>query len=437
MNGLVIQGGHVVDPANGVDAARDVFISRGKIAAVGRKPRGLTVSRRIDARGLLVLPGIIDLCARFPPPGAPGAPGNSQRAGFESEARAAVAGGITRMVCPPDTTPVVDTPAMVRMLCERAGAGNATGLARVHPLGALTVNLDGARLTDMALLMDAGCVGLSNGLRAVENTLVMRRAMQYASTYDLTVFVTPRDPWLHGNGVVHEGEVSARLGLPAIPEAAETVGVARDLALIETSGARAHFHLLSSARAVEMVAEARARGLPVTASVAIHHLHLNEIHIGAFDARYKVFPPLRTARDQRALVRGVGGGVISAICSDHQPHGADAKLAPFAEAAPGVAGLDTLLTKTMQLVAQGALPRATAVAALTANPAAVIGVDAGHLGPGAPADVCLFDPSAEWQMTAPAMQSEGKNSPWRNQTMTGRVTGACVDGKYKSREELG
>jgi len=425
---LIIKGGHVIDPANAIDAKRDVYISRGQIAALaapGRKPRGLsnfTAARTIDARGLLVLPGLIDLCARLRAPG-------DAAAAFDSEARAARAGGITRLVCPPDTTPVVDTPAMVRLLCERAGAG----LARVHPLAALTVGLDGARLTDMALLMDAGCVGVSNALRAVENSLVMRRAMQYASTYDLPVFVTPRDSHLHGNGVVHEGEVSTRLGLPAIPEAAETVGVARDLALIETTAARAHFHLLSTARAVEMVAEARARGLPVTASVAAHHLHLNETHIGAFDARYKVFPPLRTARDQAALVAGVASGVISAICSDHQAHGADAKLAPFAEAAPGISGLDTLLTKTMQLVAQGKLARAAAVAALTANPAAIIGVDAGHLSPGAPADACLFDPAAAWRLTAEAMQSAGKNSPWRGEELTGRVVGAVVGGKYRGR----
>lgn len=427
MSGIVIAGGRVVDPANGVDATRDVFIRRGKIVAVCKAggagktaaPADFETARRIDARGLLVLPGLVDLCAR----GQGDAP-------LDSETRAAVAGGITRMVCPPDTTPVIDTPAMVRMIRGRAGGG----LARIHPLGALTAHLAGERLTDMALLMDAGCVGLSNGLRAVENTLVMRRAMQYASTYDLPVFVTPRDPWLHGNGVVHEGEVSTRLGLPAIPEAAETVGVARDLALMETSGARAHFHLLSSARAVEMLAEAKARGLPVTASVAVHHLHLNETHIGAFDARYKVFPPLRTARDQRALVRGVETSVISAICSDHQPRGADAKLAPFAEAAPGIAGLETLLPLTMRLVGDG-LPLATAVAALTANPAAIIGVDAGHLSPGAAADVCLFDPAREWIPADDTIVSGGKNTPWHGETLRGKVAATIVGGKVVYREQ--
>ncbi|MDD9857698.1 MAG: dihydroorotase [Gammaproteobacteria bacterium] len=420
--GLVIQGGRVIDPANAIDAVRDVYISRGKIAGIGRKPKAFGAAQRIDAAGLLVLPGLIDLCARLREAG---------EAPLDSETRAAAGGGITRMVCPPDTTPVIDTPAMVRMIQSRAGAG---GFARIHPLGALTAGLGGERLTDMALLMDAGCVGLSNGLRAVENTLVMRRAMQYASTYDLPVFVTPRDPWLHGNGVVHEGEISTRLGLPAIPEAAETVGVARDLALMETSGARAHFHLLSSARAVEMLAEAKARGLPVTASVAVHHLHLNETHIGAFDARYKVFPPLRTARDQRALVRGVEDGIISAICSDHQPHGADAKLAPFAEAAPGIAGLETLLPLTMRLVDDGALPLPTAVAALTANPAAIIGIDAGHLGVGAAADLCLFDPRREWTPGADTLLSSGKNTPWCGQPLRGKVTLTLVGGKAAYRD---
>jgi len=296
-------------------------------------------------------------------------------------------------------------------------------------LGALTTNLGGERLADMALLMDAGCIGVSNGLKAVENTLVMRRAMQYASTYGLPVFVTPQDSWLQGNGVVHEGEVSTRLGLPAIPEAAETVGVARDLALTETSGARAHFDLISSGRAVEMIAEAKTRGLPVSASVAIHHLHLNENHIGTFDTRYKVFPPLRTEKDQLALIRGVVEGTISAICSDHQPHGADAKLAPFVEAAPGIAGVDTLLTLTMKLVDQAEIPLSTAIAALTVNPASIIGIDAGHLGVGAVADLCLFDPAMNWTLDQESMRSNGKNSPWFGQSFNGKVVTTIIEGK--------
>ncbi len=420
---ILIAGGRLIDSANDMDDIRDVYVAGGKVAAVckkGGKVKNFTVDRRIDATGLLVLPGLIDLCARLREPGA------THIATIASETRAAAAGGITRMVCPPDTFPVIDTPAMAHLIQNRA---EACGFTRVHPLGALTTDLGGQRLANMALLMDAGCVGLSNGLNAVENTLVMRRAMQYAATYDLPVFVTPQDPWLQGNGVVHEGEVSTRLGLPAIPEAAETVGVARELALIETSGARAHFDLVSSGRAVEMIAEATARGLPVTASVAIHHLHRNEQHIGAFDTRYKVFPPLRTQRDQLALRGAVGDGIISAICSDHQPHDADAKLAPFVEAAAGISGVDTLLALTFKLVTDGELPLSTAIKALTVNPAAIIGIDAGHLGVGATADVCLFNPALEWTLDRQSMRSNGKNSPWLGHTITGKVITTLIDGR--------
>ncbi|MGI9310298.1 MAG: dihydroorotase [bacterium] len=418
---LLIAGGRMIDPGNGVDQVCDVYVAQGKVAALrapakrSKKFDGV----RIDADGLMVLPGLIDLCARLRQPS------EAHKAITKTEARAAARGGIARIVCPPDAFPVIDTPAMARMLQDRAAA---YGFTRVHPLGALTVGLDGERLADMALLMDAGCVGVSNGLRAVGNTLVMRRAMQYAATYDLAVFTTPRDAWLQGNCVVHEGAVSTRLGLPAIPEAAETVGVARDLALIETSGARAHFDLISSGRAVEMIAEAKTRGLPVSAGVAIHHLHLNEGDIGAFDAQCKVFPPLRTERDQRALLRGIADGTINAICSDHQPHSADAKLAPFAEAAAGIAGVDTLLALTMRLVDQDALPLDAAIAALTAKPAAVIGIDAGHLGVGAVADLCLFDPTKEWTLSPETMRSDGRNSPWLGSALRGKVVAAVIDG---------
>lgn len=436
---IVIRNGHLVDPANGINGINDIYISDGKIAAIANAPDGFSIDddldedidNDIDACGQYVFPGLIDLCARLREPG------EEHKATIESETRAAVSAGITRMVCPPDTFPIIDTPAMVHMIQNRA---DDIGYAKVHPLGALTVNLQGQRLTDMAMLMDAGCVGVSNALETVENTLLMRRAMQYASTYGLPIFLTPKDKWLQGNGVVHEGAVSTRLGLPAIPEAAETVGVARDLALIETSGALAHFDLISCRRSVIMIAEAQRRGLPVTAGVAIHHLLCCENDIGAFDTQYKVMPPLRTEQDKAGLIAAVAEGQIAAICSDHQPHGVDAKLAPFSEAAIGIAGIDTLLPLTLSLIGEDnpvaadnlppnqlTLPKA--IAALTINPAKIIGIDSGHLAVGARADLCLFDANKKWQMDEHSMQSKGRNSPFIGKQIIGKVTRTLINGK--------
>ena len=417
---LILKGGRVIDPANQTDGIHDLYIDQGKVAAINHPPENFKPDQVLELAGLTVIPGIVDLCARAREPG------EEHKATIASESAAAVSGGITSLVYPPDTNPVVDTPAMARLIQDRA---LDSGLAKVLPLGALTVDLEGEKLTDMAMLMDAGCIGMSNAGKPINNTLVLRRAMQYASTYDLTVFLTPKDPWLQGNGCVHEGETSTRLGLPAIPEAAETVGVARDLALIETSGVRAHFDLISCRRSLEMISEARQRGLPVTCSTPIHQLHLSEQDVTVFDAHYKVMPPFRSESDQEALIQGIEAGQISAICSDHQPHSADAKLAPFSEAAIGIAGLDTLLSLTLNLVEQGKLSLNKAISALTTNPANIIGINSGHLGVGAVADICIYDSNETWTLNETTMTSKGRNSPFLNQTLKGRVKTTLVNGE--------
>lgn len=419
--GLVIKSGRLIDPANGVDGQKDLYIDdNGFVTGVGKAPPGFKAKQTIDARGKIVCPGLVDLRARLREPGL------EHKATIESEVHAAVTAGITTLCCPPDTHPVIDTPAMAQMIQSRAWRFE---LAFIHPLGALTQGLEGKRLTDMEALDEAGCVGFTNALAPITDTLVMRRAMEYAATLDLTVFLHAEDPWLRDGGCVHEGEIGTRLGLPGIPEAAETVGVARDLALIEQTGCRAHFCNLSSGRAVAMIAEAKRQGLPVSADVTAHHLHLTEHDIGDFNTQCHVHPPLRGMRDRKALRKALKSGVISAICSDHQPHEPDAKLAPFAQSGPGISALETLLPLTLRLVDDKLLTLPEAIALLTHKPAEIIGVDTGQLGVGATADVCLFDPEARWVLTENNLVSRGHNTPFLGWEFRGRVTHTLIGGK--------
>ncbi len=416
---LRIRGGRVLDPANGVDSEQDLFIVDGRIAALGDVPEGFSADQEIDARGQVVCPGLVDLCVRTREPG------NEHKSTIASETAAAAAAGITTLCCPPDTNPIIDTPAVAQLVRQRA---EAAGWARLVPLGALTFGLGGEKLSEMAELRDAGCVGVSN-VGPIANSQIMRRAMEYAATQDLTVFLIPRDPWLSDHGCAHEGAISTRLGLPGIPEAAETVAVARDLALVQQTGVRAHFCRLSTATAVRMVARARFDGLPVSADVAIHHLFLTEADVDHFDSHCHVLPPLRTYRDLEGLTDGVVRGVIGAICSDHQPHEADAKLAPFCSTEPGVSGLDSLLGLTLRLVEDGPLNLNDAIARLTHGPASILGIDAGTLRPGAAADVCVFDPGARWRLTPSEMRSLGRNTPFMDWEMHGRVTCTLLGGR--------
>ncbi len=415
-----IRNGRVIDPVSREDSVRDVFVDHGFIVDPRAAGDNFSADQEIDASDCIVCPGLVDLQARLREPG------EEHKATMQSELSAAIAGGITSVCVPPDTNPVIDTPAMVHMVRQR---GRRIQKARVYPVGALTVGLAGEQLTDMAALRDAGCTAVSNADHIIDNTLVMRRAMQYASTFDLTVFLTALDPWLKGNGCVHEGEVSTRLGLPAIPEAAEVVALARELALIETTGARGHITQLSCASSVDKIAEAKARGLNVTAAVSAHHLHLSERDIGEFDTRCHVMPPLRSITDRDALREGLAGGVIDAICSDHQPHGLDAKLAPFSESAPGISGLETLLSLTIKLDQEGVLSLPEALAKVTINPAQILGINVGRLTAGAEADVCIFNPDQSWQLDVSKLQSQGRNSPFDSCFLPGVIGVAFVNGQ--------
>jgi dihydroorotase len=422
--GLSIRGGRIIDPADGVDALLDLHIAAGVITALGDPPDGFEADQIIDATGLVVCPGLVDLSARLRQPG------QEHKATIASETRAAAAAGVTTLCCPPDTDPPVDTPAVAQLIRQLA---DERGYARVLPAGALTRSLAGEQISEMAALKLAGCPVMSNGDRPVRNTRVLRRALEYASTYGLCTFLHPADAYLSEGGLVHEGLVATQLGLAGIPEAAEVLGVARDLALAEQTGARVHFRGLSTARATAMLAEARARDLAVSADVAAHQLWLTEDALAGFNADAHLIPPLRTAADRDALRAAVATGEITAICSDHQPHEPDAKLNPFPQTEPGMSALETLLPLTLGLVHEGVLDLCDALACITCNPAAVLGKPVGRLRPGGIADVCLFAPKERWTIGAEAFVSRGQNTPLRGAEMTGRVRYTVLAGRIVYR----
>ena len=417
---IVIRGGRLVDPALQRDGIHDLYIDQGRILAIDHAPEGFQAERTIDARGLIVCPGFIDLCARLREPGF------EHKADLTSETRAAAAAGITTLICPPDTEPVIDEPAVARLVKRRA---DRAGHARVLPLGALTQGLRGEQLAELAALREAGCVGFSNGLWPVDNPLVLRRVMEYAATFDLTIFLSPQERTLTKHGCAHDGLVAGRLGLAGIPTAAETAQLARDLELVAETGVRAHFGRLSSARAVEMIAEAQARGLPVSADTCAHQLHLSELDLGRFDSQLHVLPPLRTLRDRDALRSGLAFGTLSVLCSDHQPHELDAKLNPYIETEAGISALATLLPLGLQLVDQRVLSLTQLIERLCSGPARLLGLDSGHLAVGAVADVCIFDPQHAWILNEQTSYSRGHNSPFWGWELRGKVRHTLLGGR--------
>ena len=414
-----IKNGHLIDPRNGVDAVIDVFIAAGKIVATGAVPNGFQANRVIDAKGLVVCPGLVDLSARLREPGF------EYKATLESEMDAAVAGGVTSLACPPDTDPPLDEPGLVEMLKHRARSLNQ---ARVYPIGALTQGLKGERLTEMAELRDAGCVAFGQSDAPLTDTLVMMQAMQYAATFGFGVWLRPQDGSLANNGVAHDGEVATRLGLPAIPVCAETIALSNIVLLARETGARIHLCRLSSAEGVAMVRAARQQGLSITCDVAINHLHLSEMDIGFFDSNCHLVPPLRGLGDRDALRAGLRDGTIDAVCSDHAPVDEDAKLLPFGEAEIGATGLELLLPLTLKWALEMRMPLSAALAKITVGPARILGVDAGHLSAGTAADLCIFDPNQYWKMEAAALKSQGKNTPFLGMELQGRVKYTLVDG---------
>jgi len=409
-----IRNGRIVDPATGRDALADVYVSEGKIVEEFAR-----AERVIDAKGLVVAPGFIDLAARLREPGF------EYKATLESELDAALAGGVTSLACPPDTDPPLDEPGLVDMLRRRA---KALSRARVYPVGALTLKLQGEALTEMGLLADAGCVAFSQGNVAIPDTQVLWRALQYAATFGYKVWLRAEDAALAKGGVAHDGEMATRLGLPGIPTFAETIALGTLVELVRATGARVHVCRLSSASAVELMRNAKAEKLPLTCDVAIHHLHLSDMDLGYFDSHCRLEPPLRSQRDREALSRALADGVIDCLVSDHTPVDEDGKHLPFAEAEPGATGLELLLPLALKWGEARKLPLAAALAPISAEPARILGVEAGRIALGAPADLAIFEPRAPFQVSAQTLKSQGKNTPFLGYELAGRVRFTLVAG---------
>ena len=424
---ILIKGGWVVDPASGFDQKADLSLENGALTAINNIASDFSPDRIIDAGGCVVMPGMVDLAVRLREPGY-------EHAGMlASELAAAVAGGVTSVVCPPDTDPVLDEPGLVEMLRFRA---ETQGAARLYPLGALTRGLKGESLTEMLALKDAGCVAFSQAEVPLENTQVMLRAFQYANTFGFAVWLRPQEIHL-GKGVAASGPLATRMGLAGVPVAAETIALHTIFELMRSTGARVHLCRISSAAGVALVRQAKLDGLKVTCDVSINSLHLSDTDVGYFDSRMRLNPPLRQQRDRDALRVGLADGTIDALVSDHTPVDDDAKALPFAESEPGATGLELLLSLALKWSSDAAVPLPVALARLTSGPAAVLGnglapefrAGLGQLRVGGLADICIFDPKAHWQVVPTALRSQGKHTPFSGYELPGRVRFTVVGGR--------
>ena len=423
---ILIQNGRVIDPASGLDRACDVALAAGRIIGIGQVPAGFAPNRTIDATGCIVAPGLVDLAVRLREPG------HEHEGMLESEMGAAVAGGVTSVVCPPDTDPVLDEPGLVEMLKFRA---EKLHQSRLFPLGALTRTLSGEVLTEMAELTEAGCVGFTQAEVPLANTQVLQRALQYAATFGYTVWLRPQDLHL-GKGVAASGALATRLGLAGIPVAAETIALHTIFELMQSTGARVHLCRISSAAGVALVRQAKAQGLRVSCDISINSLHLTDADIGFFDSRARLTPPLRQQRDRDALRAALADGTIDALVSDHTPVDEDAKTLPFAEAEPGATGLELLLSLALKWSTETDAGLLRALTVLTSAPAQVMGsalgtleASIGRLAEGGVADLCIFDPAATWTVQADTLRSQGKHTPFSGYELPGRVRTTIVGGQ--------
>jgi dihydroorotase len=420
---ILLANARIVDPSRDLDISGDLLIADGVIREAKRGigaagvPEGTEI---VDCRGRVVAPGLVDMRAFI------GEPGAGHRETLASASQAGAAGGVTTIICQPDTSPVIDDPAIVDFVLRRA---RDTAIVHVHPMAALTKGLEGKEMTEIGLLKAAGAVAFTDGEKSVTNAQVMRRALTYARDFDALIVHHTEDPDLVGEGVMNEGEFAARLGLTGVPRAAETVMLERDLRLLALTGGRYHAASLTCAEAINVLSRAKDEGLAVTASASINHLTLNEIDVGPYRTFLKLAPPLRAEEDRVALVVALSSGLIDVVMSDHNPQDVETKRLPFAEAAPGAIGIETMLTAGLRLVHSGELELMVLLKAMSTRPAQLLGIAGGTLKPGAPADVIVIDPDLPWVLDPAELKSKCKNTPFDEARMQGRVVRTIVSGR--------
>jgi len=425
MNPILIRGAQVRFPHLNIDRVADVLFEPGRVLGLDPSAEQAVGAEEVDGRGRWLIPGLVDMAARLREPGA------THKADIRSEAVAALVNGITHLVVPPDTRPVIDSTAVVELILRRAREGRG---ATVHVIGALTHDMGEVSLAELGALRAAGCIAVGNIGRAIGNTDLLRRALQYAASLDLSVHLQAVDPWIGVGGVAHEGRVAVLQGLTGIPETTETLALSRDLMLVEEAGVRAHFGRLSCARSVSILADAKARGLPVTADVAMPQIYLNEHDVLPFRADAHLLPPLRSVADRDALRAALANGVIDAVCSDHQPHDPDAKLKPYPATEAGASGVDSFLGLGLKLVHEGLLSLETWLDRCALAPRRILGLALPSLDHGAVPDFVLLDAQAERSLTSATMVSRGKNTPFRGWRLPGRVDLVAIVDRLWIRE---
>ena len=422
---ILIKNGRVIDPQNNIDAKLDILVIDGKITELDKNLDAKKATQTIDASKKFVIPGIIDLQLNLREPG------NQYKATLESEMKAANAGGVTGMVCPPDTTPILDEPGLIKMLKNKS---EALKLANVYPLGALTQQLDGKLLSEINDLYESGCIGFSQAEKPIQDTEVLYRSFQYLSTFNLKAFLRAEDPYLSQKGIINAGEISTRYGLNGIQSISETIAIDRILEVANLTKTKVHLNKISTAEGLDLIKIAKKNGIDITCDVSIHQIFLTDNDIGFFNTNCFLKPPLRKESDRIKIIESIIDGTIDAICSDHSPVNEDNKLKPFAESEYGASSVELLMPLIFKLSEEYKIELSLLINKITQQPSKILEINKGNLSINSDADICIFDPEYSWEVNSKTLVSEGKNTPFFNQNLTGKVSSTIFKGNIVFNE---